>query len=259
MDNIASGDISHAEGFNTKAEEGYAHAEGAYSEASGIASHAEGFSAKARGDYSHAEGDTTISYGNCSHVSGYRTFATEYAQTVIGRCNKDYGTAPDSDAGDYAFIIGNGTSYSAADRSNALTVDWDGNVTVQNHSSPIGTTHNEYPSSTVSVNSGTATALCSVSLEPGLWLCLCGVRHPQANGGVRRANLRNSSGSTEIDVQEICNTNNSVQQQFARLIRNTESTNVVYYLNAYQNSGSKLTYIAGYSQYANYICAVRIL
>lgn len=259
----ASGLYSHAEGYMPSALSQGAHAEGYETTASGSFSHSEGQLTTASGERSHAEGTDTVASASNSHAQNIATIAAKWAQTALGTWNIEDTSATTThpkgvvEYGQYAVIVGNGTSDSA--RSNALTVGWDGNITVQNHSSPIGTTHNEYPTSTVSVKSSTATALCSVSLEPGLWLCVCAVRHPQANGGVRRANLRTASGSTEIDVQEVCNANNSVQQQLVRLVRNTGTTNVVYYLNAYQNSGSKLTYAAGDNQYANYICAVRIL
>ena len=71
--------------------------------------------------------------GEYSHAQNCNTIATEEAQTVIGRYNKatisGSGTEADpyvySDVGDYAFIIGNG---GAITRSNALTVDWNGEV-----------------------------------------------------------------------------------------------------------------------------------
>lgn len=128
---------------------GYNHAEGYNTQAYGEAAHSEGFSSKAYGDYSHAEGNSNAyanyshaegrssAYGVYSHTSGLLTVATAQAQTVIGKYNiyTEIDTDPDDgsmidpsifDAGDYAFIIGNGTADDA--RSNALTVDWSGNL-----------------------------------------------------------------------------------------------------------------------------------
>ena len=73
-------------------------------EASGRYSHAEGQSTTASGDYSHAEGDKTTAYGDYQHVQG------EY--NII------------DNAGTYAHIVGNGKDT----RSNAHTLDWDGNA-----------------------------------------------------------------------------------------------------------------------------------
>lgn len=109
----ASGSGSHAEGSETVASEQSAHAEGEHSVSSGLASHAEGHGTEAIGDFSHA--------------SGFKTIAASYCQTVIGKFNiKDANS-------NYAFIIGNGT-YDK--RSNALTVDWGGNITAPKLTSP---------------------------------------------------------------------------------------------------------------------------
>lgn len=105
-DNTASAMCSHAEGYQARATAPYSHAEGMGTVASGFASHAEGQGTNATGHQSHASGFNTIAAGN--------------SQTAIGTCNVE-----DTD-GKYALIVGNGESSLA--RSNALTVDWDGNV-----------------------------------------------------------------------------------------------------------------------------------
>ena len=102
-DTTASGLNSHSEGLYTTASEAHSHAEGSNTTASGSCSHAEGYASKAKGNTSHAEGNTTIAAGDYQHVQG--------------KYNIEDTTS--------AFIIGNG-SYSA--RSNALTVDWSGNL-----------------------------------------------------------------------------------------------------------------------------------
>lgn len=94
-------------------------ASGAYVEASGTCSHAEGSGTIARGNFSHAEGEGTTASGDGSHASGFYTEANEDNQTVIGKFN-DFTTQ------NKAFVVGNGRSDSA--RSNALTVDWGGDV-----------------------------------------------------------------------------------------------------------------------------------
>ncbi len=118
---IASGPWSHAEGMGTIASGPWSHVEGYEATASGSRSHAEG-SSKAEGEYSHAEGSETVASGQYSHAQNYNTIARGQYQTVIGKYN-----IATSIASDHAFIIGNGTSDSA--RSNALTVDWNGQIT----------------------------------------------------------------------------------------------------------------------------------
>lgn len=102
---VASGEFSHAEGGGTVASNKCAHAEGSASQANGL--------------YSHAQNASTIANGN--------------NQTALGKYNVADTTS--------AVIIGNGTSSA---RSNALTVDWSGNVnipsgaTYQINGTPIG-------------------------------------------------------------------------------------------------------------------------
>lgn len=135
----ASGNYgSHAEGSGATASGDYgSHAEGASTIASGIGSHAEGYYTNASGAFgSHAEGRGTIASGISSHAQNMSTVATESYQTVIGKYNKatvtGSGTTEDpyvyTDVGNFAFIIGNGTSNITAGRSNAFTVSWDGQV-----------------------------------------------------------------------------------------------------------------------------------
>ena len=111
---------SHAEGAGTTASGSYSHAEGTDTTAYGSYSHAEGADTNAHGSYSHAEGNGATAYGYCSHAEGYYTKASGRYSHVQGRYNID-----DSDA-KYASIVGNGTSDAA--RSNAHTLDWEGNA-----------------------------------------------------------------------------------------------------------------------------------
>ena len=142
----ASGQYSHAEGSNNTAE-GYAsHAEGggntigsssqyAHVEGTGntttsvaYAAHVEGANNTASGMQAHAEGLGTSCSGNQSHAGGYGTIAQRASQMVIGEYNiADTGglTPSPLSKGTYVFIIGNGSNSA---RSNALTVDWNGNV-----------------------------------------------------------------------------------------------------------------------------------
>ena len=160
----ASGDDSHAEGRKTVASGQYAHAEGSYTQATGdhahaegssgsvaagIGSHAEGGATEAIGNYSHAEGNnthaigwsshaegtTSIASGSCSHAEGQHTTASganshaEGSETIAASANQHVNgkfNVIDS-SNTYAEIVGNGTS--SSDRSNAYTLDWNGNAT----------------------------------------------------------------------------------------------------------------------------------
>lgn len=141
----AEGRYSHAEGIGSTASGISSHAEGGYTEASGTDSHAEGHTTQASGDAAHAEGSVTRASGIDSHAEGigsqakstashaqnYYTIAASDKQTAIGKYNVE-------DSNDvYVFIIGNGT---ASNRSNALTVDWSGNVEVAGSVKPGNTT-----------------------------------------------------------------------------------------------------------------------
>lgn len=139
----ASGRDSHAEGggnavgVTSHAENiGYAsgscsHAEGQFTKATGDCSHVEGESSEANGKWSHAEGYSCIASGNYSHAQNRSTKASSEAQTAIGKYNIN------DTSGTYAFIIGNGAD--GSNRSNALTVKWDGTITAANGFSTANT------------------------------------------------------------------------------------------------------------------------
>jgi len=146
---------AHAEGLNTIASGNYSHAEGQQTWASGDAGHAEGYFTTANGNYSHAEGCCVIAdgfaahaEGGCmgeiqpdiylraggdfSHAEGVGTQAFWRAQHVQGEYNIADGYEPQDASlsghvrGNYAHIVGNGNS--DTERSNAHTLDWDGNA-----------------------------------------------------------------------------------------------------------------------------------
>ena len=114
----ARGYASHAEGYATNATGHYSHAEGGLAFASGGNSHAEGGSTTASGTDSHAEGFYSVAQGNKSHAQNHYTIANGEDQTALGKYNVADTTS--------AVIIGNGTANDA--RSNALTIDWNGDV-----------------------------------------------------------------------------------------------------------------------------------
>lgn len=109
---------SHAEGFQTTASRSYSHAEGDGTTASGDTSHAEGGYTTASGLYSHAEGYHTTASGARSHAEGKGTTASGENQQVQGKYNIEDTTN--------AHIVGNGLSDSS--KSNAHTLDWEGNA-----------------------------------------------------------------------------------------------------------------------------------
>lgn len=107
---------------------------------------AEGYGVAATGDCAHAEGWYTSAGGHHSHASGVQTIAQRYCQFVLGKYNiADTTGNTGNDPGTYLFIIGNGSD--ANNRSNAFTVDWDGNVEMAGHSND---THVEFTISAVS-------------------------------------------------------------------------------------------------------------
>jgi len=125
----ATGYWSHAEGEMTIVSSYASHAEGSYttmpdgttrySTAAGYASHTEGGGCHTNGVASHAEGIGTTANGRCAHTEGTYTIASGKAQHVEGLANIE-------DTEDkYIHIAGNGVDPS--NRSNAYTLDWDGN------------------------------------------------------------------------------------------------------------------------------------
>lgn len=143
LSNSSVGNYSMAEGVNNKAS-GYAtHAEGNETQALGYITHAEGYQTIAYGGGSHtegintqtgtslapgfessggahAEGFGTLAVGRASHAQNYYTKTSSSYQTAIGQYNDA--------TNNMALYIGNGTADNA--RSNALTVDWSGNVNI---------------------------------------------------------------------------------------------------------------------------------
>lgn len=82
-----------------------------------------GYNVEASGSFSFAEGTNTVSRGLRSHSEGCYTIASGDDQHVQGKRNIE------DTANKYAHIVGNGTSDTK--RSNAHTVDWDGNAWYQ--------------------------------------------------------------------------------------------------------------------------------
>ena len=127
--NTASGFRSHAEGEQTTASGRNSHTEGSQTVASGDGSHAEGVMNTTSGAISHAEGQLNTASGGVSHAEGDGTIANHRDQHSSGAYNiPDPSTAGANERGTYIEIVGNGTADDA--RSNARTLDWDGNETL---------------------------------------------------------------------------------------------------------------------------------
>ena len=132
--NVASAYYSHAEGYMTTASAPYSHAEGESTVASNMRTHAEGWQTTASGNCSHAENTGCIASGSNSHAEGYYTMATgEHSHAsgnhtvagrevfALGRYNKK--------AEDVALVVGNGWGNDSYEyRSDALTLDYSGNL-----------------------------------------------------------------------------------------------------------------------------------
>ena len=125
-------DYAHAEGDECKALGAGSHAEGSNTRTSKPNAHAEGGGTVASGIASHAEGRSTLAKQHYSHAQNYHTITSMLAQTAMGTFNvEDESTTTTHPSGEggygkHALIIGNGTAEDA--RSNALTVDWNGDT-----------------------------------------------------------------------------------------------------------------------------------
>ena len=116
----AKGEYSHAEGFNNQANKLASHVEGEGNTANGIRSHVEGSGNTASGTSSHIEGEGNVATGNISHVEGKGNIAIGNVSHVEGKYNIE------DTENKYVHIVGNGKN--DTDRSNAHTLDWEGNA-----------------------------------------------------------------------------------------------------------------------------------
>lgn len=129
--NRATGTSSFAHGYNNDATQTGSAVFGTNSKSQGGASFAAGASVEATGYYSQAFGQKTKAIGACSFAEGEGTIAKGKHQHVQGKYNIE------DTANKYAYIIGNGTAEITDQegnittpqvRSNAHTIDWDGNA-----------------------------------------------------------------------------------------------------------------------------------
>ena len=113
-----------------------------------------------------------------------------------------FGTAPANGASievayptsSSAFVIGNGNGISddPNERSNALTVDWDGNITIQNHDTEIGHVYSASANVAISNTSIDAnTGGASISLSAGTYIVI----------GQWHFNTRTTTGTTNSAIR----------------------------------------------------------
>ena len=122
---IEAAGYAHAEGKGTRVTNSYAHAEGQNSWASGLASHVEGNNTDASGIASHAEGDNAKARVDYSHAEGWGTNTGDLQDNKGCHVQGRFNTIP-TDTDNFAHVVGNGTD--DTNRSNAHTLDWDGNA-----------------------------------------------------------------------------------------------------------------------------------
>ena len=118
-----AGNQAHAEGIDTHATGMASHTEGQSTYATSSYAHAEGHSTHAEGEASHVEGEETVvkTVATSAHAEGNHTIASKSYQHVQGKYNIE-----DTTTNGYAHIVGNGSD--SLNRSNAHTLDWNGNA-----------------------------------------------------------------------------------------------------------------------------------
>ena len=137
---------------------------GRYSFAAGNHGAASGSSAVAIGENLEATGANSVAIGGYTHANGYGSHAQNIGsiangghQTALGKWNIADTTS--------AVIIGNGTGDTA--RSNALTIDWSGNVTTAGNVDAVDVTASGDMSADTITTTGNATIGGSVSATGG--------------------------------------------------------------------------------------------
>ncbi len=143
---------------------------GGYSLALGTGSTVSAMNTVSLGDYNtvsaekaFAQGDGHSVTANSASAMGKSLIANHMAQHVIGMCNiEDPSTAAATDRGDYVEIVGNGVYPSGSSiptRSNARTLDWNGNEMLAGNLNLAGTTSDVMLTGTNNTWDGTNTSL----------------------------------------------------------------------------------------------------
>lgn len=239
----ASGKGSHIEGYGR-------------GEAKGIGSHVEGGINYARGRYDHVEGhlnETTGVYGSspeCSHVEGWNckayrnvdqggmglhaqnigTIADGVGQTAIGRYNiHTYGGKSDSDKDSTAFIIGNGTGTADRLRSNALTVDFKGNLWIAG----TLTTENNISAKSVTATMGLTVPSGGITLHDyNITLQMDSINASQANNNISSTQYPTAFLITDIGKKTLV--------RIEGIIESNGNIGSYWYVRNYNTSGTQV-------------------
>ena len=253
---LASAPSAHAEGRYTEASGSYAHAEGNGSYATDNSAHAEGYQCFARGYISHAEGESTTADGRSAHSQNKGTKASSANQTALGRFNVE------DTADTYAVIVGNGTDNN--NRSNALTVDWVGDVVAsggatlgddldvtgdvkasghiyaEGHTNYVGAS-NSY-NDTKTINSGTSFVALSgpIQLSAGTFILVGTADFPVNGTGTRAVVWYDGSSIINASLTQVSAVSGfRTRIQSVAIVKPSAITN--YTLDCYQNSTSALS------------------
>lgn len=256
--NTTVGTKSTTLGENNTASNDNTLASGYLTTASGSEAVAIGILTTASGDGSVAEGSNTIASGLLSHAEGFYTKASSDYQHVSGKYNVE-------DANDtYAEIIGNGSSENV--RSNARTLDWNGNETIAGDLyfnggvDPLSTQlsakadASDMPStsgykddfSDVSLaNSTSWSTLASFNLTKGVWIVEVAAEFQNNSSGFRSIGLYigTSTPSSPTGIRYINNAraaDGAVTNVTLTPIVDINSDRSIYILGR-QNSGTTLT------------------
>lgn len=206
----------------------------------GMQSYVFGTKCDAEGKNSFAEGYRTFAMADFSHAQGLGSIASEEGQTAIGKYGNPFNQH-------LAFLIGNGTSNDL--RSNALTVDWDGNtkmagtLTMLDHDSPIGF----YETKSDTVNKLTGTSFASISgsaytPSAGRYLITASARYSGASSGNRGVCIYQGgavSDSTQVLVPAIQSASWATDLKTMGYFNADGSTE--FRIGLLQNSGSSLS------------------
>lgn len=138
---IASGEYSFAIGNSNMATGSRSTAMGYETTAMGVFSTTMGYHTTGLGDYSFAAGDRTSASGTMSTALGHFTVNKGYSSLAIGMNNDSILTANQFSIEPTTplFIIGNGDA--SNNRSNAMVVLKNGNVSIGNNGSPVNRLH----------------------------------------------------------------------------------------------------------------------
>ena len=182
-------------------------------------------------------------------------------QLVIGQYNKGDSLVSVLN-NSKAFIIGNGSidnTTGVITESNALTVDWSGNITVSNHNSPIGTLLEESASG-VSIASNTDwhyVTGCQVELTPGSWIvsysvmCTTLASGKRLGGALKNPNNESIYYGSRTMMHASTSSAGAVSGVFPCIVTD-DATSVKVRLMAFQTQGSS-------QDISGYIRAMRIV